>query len=634
MNKKNILLSVAILIILSGCAKEDNLKSTLINNLSEYATYYATHGEDSGAHFLDYSSNSTEQIDYPAKYDLRDKGTVTSVKDQGNYGTCWAFASLAASETNILNELGLTVQEYKEKYGKELDLSEFYQAYFTLNPITNINGFDGIVVSEPIDEYDYYCIGGNDFNSMSSLSNLFGPNNESDYPYDGNPVFPDEKRYTNEFMLQNLDFLINPHETNEDGTYKYVEEGTNSIKKALLNGNAVVISYFASAEEISLSYEDAYNLVDDVECDEETKVLYAKLRSNNADWNSITREKAIELVDFRLDINGMEKGYYDLEGRDKDFILGVLVSPYFGYEQDEVFNFVESGQGQPAINSETSAQYTFYPADSNHEVLIVGYDDNYSKDNFIEKHKPAHDGAWIIKNSWSDEVYDDGYFYLSYYDQSIVAPAVYNYYLNEEEPTKDIDVYAYDLMCVGGLSSTPFDSKVSLSNIYNIENDGSIFSIGINTADYNTEATIDVYKLNSINDKPDKGEKIYSAVETYTYAGYHTHSINKDIKINKGDIISIIVTQKSNEKYILVNGFSLSKNGYDAIKSGELEFITGTYPTRYAYSTINQNESFIKFGNTWYDYKSEFDDIISNSKECSYLTYDNPSIKMFVEIGH
>lgn len=629
--KINLLLIVAMLLVLSGCAKEKDLKNTLTNTLGKYATYYATHGEDSGSHLFNYSPTNTEQTNFPSKFDLRDKGVITSVKDQGAYGTCWAFASLAASETSILNELGLTAEEYKEKYGEDLDFSEFYHAFFTFNPIQNDNGQDGIIVSEPIDEYDYYCIGGNDLNSMSSLSNLFGPNSESDYPYDGNPIFPAEKRYTNEYMLQNLDFLVNPHGRNDDGSYRYVEEGTNSIKKALLDGNAVGISYFASVEAVGLTYEGAYDLVNDVDCDEELKVLYAKLRSNSADWSTITREKAIELVDFRLDINGIEKGLYDLEGRDKDFILGVLVSPYFGYEQDEVFSYVETGKGQPAMNEETSAQYTFYPEDSNHEVLIVGYDDNYSKDNFIEEHKPPHDGAWIIKNSWSEEVYDDGYFYLSYYDQSIESPVVYNYYLNDEEPTGDIDVYAYDLMCVGGLSSTPFDSKVSLSNVYEINDDGNIFSIGINTAEYNTDVTIDIYKLNNVDDKPDKGNKLYSGNETYTYAGYHTHSTNNNIEVNKGDIISIVISQKSNNKYILVNGFSLSKDGYDALESGELEFITGTYPTRYACSTINQNESYIKYGNTWYDYRTEIDDIVSNSKECGYLTYDNPSIKLFVE---
>lgn len=40
--------------------------------------------------------------DLPKKYDLRDYGLVTSVKNQGNSGACWAFTTLAALESFLL----------------------------------------------------------------------------------------------------------------------------------------------------------------------------------------------------------------------------------------------------------------------------------------------------------------------------------------------------------------------------------------------------------------------------------------------------------------------------------------------------------------------------------------------------
>ena len=59
-----------------------------------------------------------------------------------------------------------------------------------------------------------------------------------------------------------------------------------------------------------------------------------------------------------------------------------------------------------AYNNNTGAIYcsssTEFPID--HGVTIIGWDDNYSKDNFNEKNKPANNGAWIIKNSWGEEI--------------------------------------------------------------------------------------------------------------------------------------------------------------------------------------------------------------------------------------
>ena len=68
-------------------------------------------------------------------------------------------------------------------------------------------------------------------------------------------------------------------------------------------------------------------------------------------------------------------------------------------------------------NEETYAQYNPDGMTPNHKVTVVGWDDNYPAENFSIT--PPGDGAWIIKNSWSDAWGDEGYFYLSYYDTTI-----------------------------------------------------------------------------------------------------------------------------------------------------------------------------------------------------------------------
>ena len=82
---------------------------------------------------------------------------------------------------------------------------------------------------------------------------------------------------------------------------------------------------------------------------------------------------------------------------------------------------------------------------ADHSVMIVGWDDSYSRYNF--KTTPPGDGAWIMKNSWGQAGPDKGFYYVSYYDTRITpinsSDSIYTFVLNDS--IKYDKNYQYDI---------------------------------------------------------------------------------------------------------------------------------------------------------------------------------------------
>ncbi len=90
-------------------------------------------------------------------------------------------------------------------------------------------------------------------------------------------------------------------------------------------------------------------------------------------------------------------------------------------------------------DDQVATYYCPVETETDHAVTIVGWDDNFPKENF-GTNIPEGNGAWLIKNSWSEAFCNDGYVWISYYDKSLARPYVFS----AEDPDLFDNVYLYD----------------------------------------------------------------------------------------------------------------------------------------------------------------------------------------------
>lgn len=136
---------------------------------------------------------------YQERFDLRDLGLVSSVKNQVENGMCWAFAAMSMAESALLKQ-GLEVNP---------DLSEEHLAYFFYNrvndPLGNTSGDKNIANDA---SSNYRTIGGNMQLSSKFLSTWSGVAKEETAPYVSEISDLDEElAYVSEAHLQNAGFI-------------------------------------------------------------------------------------------------------------------------------------------------------------------------------------------------------------------------------------------------------------------------------------------------------------------------------------------------------------------------------------------------------------------------------------------
>ena len=350
----------------------------------------------------------------PESYDSRDYGYISPVRNQGQFGTCWAHAFVACAEANMIKK------GYEESFN---NYSELHLAYFCHK--RNEAQGDGVDMfdTDPQTQYGYFG-GGNGFFAAQFAENHQALAVESDFPYS--------------MASNSADFSINEayrdHADVHMVNYGKIIDAEDA-KKAIMEYGAISVSYYADNGYLS-----------------------------------------------------MDSAYYQ-------------------------------------------NQYT----KTNHEVAVVGWDDNFPVEKFASNCRPQNPGAWLVKNSWGKTYGDFGYFWLSYEDPSLELGYFYDF-----EPIGDASkVHTYN----GGVAILMLEAS-KVANVFKAEEDQTVYAVGFDVMTYKRvpeEYEITVYISSSQPSNPERGTRKLTQSGSIDYDGFHHIELDTPVELKKGQYLSVVV---------------------------------------------------------------------------------------------
>ncbi len=221
--------------------------------------------------------------------------------------------------------------------------------------------------------------------------------------------------------------------------------------------------------------------------------------------------------------------------------MDVLKSAIFRYGAVEtsVYTQMEYVDSVSPYYSKENASY-YYDGEElpNHDVVVVGWDDNYTKENFTNV--PEGDGAFICKNSWGAEFGDEGYVYVSYYDVNICQKSVV--YTRVGDADNYDNIYQTDLL--GWIGHMGFDKEEAyFANVYTAGVGEELAAVAFYATGKDTE--FEVYVVSDYEDKESFKNRQFVAAGSTKYAGYYTVDLPEKIRLDDNERFAVVVKIKT-----------------------------------------------------------------------------------------
>ncbi|MBR1864904.1 MAG: Ig-like domain-containing protein [Lachnospiraceae bacterium] len=325
----------------------------------------------------------------PSAYDARTTGWVTSVKDQGQNETCWAFSSIAAIECNLIKN---------GRADSNIDLSENQFAYFFYNRKTDRLGYTKGDYNLNL-RGNYLNGGGTLWGSGLALATWAGVTTEEKSPYISRPA--DNLCYEADYSVRNV--YIYEYDIDK------LSQSVATIKQAILNHGAV-------ATGINFDLAHCYN--------EENASYYYPYDDNSGNH-------AVTLV-----------GWDDTYSRDK-FVTKPSRNGAWIIKNSYGTEFGDAGYNYVSYEDASLSEMMAFEAVTKEEQ----YDNNYQHDGSANPAYSYNQGEWYANvftakgaNGYNEEIKAVGVYTLS--TNSRYEIQVYTGLTSAGKPTSGTKVFS------------------------------------------------------------------------------------------------------------------------------------------------------------------------------------------------
>ena len=173
----------------------------------------------------------------------------------------------------------------------------------------------------------------------------------------------------------------------------------------------------------------------------------------------------------------------------------------------------------------------------NHDIVIVGWDDDFPKESFSSE--VSENGAFICENSWGTGFGEEGFFYVSYEDCNLGKNNVV--YSDVCDPGWYDRLYQSD-RC-GWIGQLGYGGESAwAANVYTAQADEQMIAAGFYATDQNTE-----YEIYIVHDVPeDPADMAFAARRRYAggtlqHAGFYTISFAETAALAAGERFAVMI---------------------------------------------------------------------------------------------